>query len=67
LGALEEERQGKIVQNVAAGVAGVFIWPVWFAMDFKGAAAADEDAIRNRQNYLTSLAARRGCGATAGR
>jgi hypothetical protein len=55
------------VQNAAAGVAGVFIWPMWFAMDFKGAAAADEDATRNRQNYLTSLAARRGCGATAGR
>jgi hypothetical protein len=28
----------KTVQNVAAGVVGIVVWPVWFAMDAKGAA-----------------------------
>jgi len=35
---LAEENHAKIAQNVAAGVVGVVIWPVWFAMDAKGAA-----------------------------
>ena len=25
----------KVAQNVAAGVAGLVVWPLWFAMDFK--------------------------------
>ena len=35
---LAEENHAKIAQNVAAGVVGVVVWPVWFAMDAKGAA-----------------------------
>src|SRR6476660_5165083 len=34
---LADENHAKIAQNVAAGVVGVVIWPVWFAMDAKGA------------------------------
>jgi hypothetical protein len=30
------EEGNKVGQNVAAGVAGLFIWPLWFAMDFQG-------------------------------
>src|SRR6185369_3725309 len=29
------EQGAKVAQNVAAGIAGVFIWPLWFAMDFQ--------------------------------
>ena len=32
---LAQENGAKIAQNVAAGVVGVVIWPVWFAMDAK--------------------------------
>ncbi len=35
---LGKEKGAKVVQNVAAGVAGLVIWPLWFAMDFQGAA-----------------------------
>ena len=35
----------KTAQNVAAGLAGIVIWPIWFGMDFKGAAAKDAPAI----------------------
>src|SRR6478672_3712255 len=38
---LADENHAKIAQNVAAGVVGVVIWPVWFAMDAKGAAGTE--------------------------
>jgi hypothetical protein len=56
---LAEENHAKIAQNVAAGVVGVVIWPVWFAMDAKGAAGAEMDALKARQQYLASLAEQR--------
>src|SRR5690242_10015594 len=43
---LADEQGLKVAQNVAAGVAGVFIWPIWFAMDFKGAASKDVAALQ---------------------
>jgi hypothetical protein len=46
----------KVGQNVAAGVAGLFIPVLWFAMDFKGAASKDVAALQARQQYLTTLA-----------
>ena len=33
---LGSEEGSKVAQNVAAGVAGLFIWPLWFAMGFQG-------------------------------
>lgn len=60
---LASEESGKVVQNVAAGVAGLFIWPLWFAMDFQGAASTEEVALQSRQEYLATLAIQRGCGA----
>jgi hypothetical protein len=62
---LAEENHAKIAQNVAAGVVGVVIWPVWFAMDAKGAAGTEMDALKSRQQYLASLAEQR-CPRSAG-
>ena len=61
---LAAENHAKIAQNVAAGVVGVVIWPVWFAMDAKGAAGTEMDALKARQEYLATLAQQR-CAAPA--
>jgi hypothetical protein len=53
---LADEQGLKVAQNVAAGVVGLVVWPVWFAMDFKGAASKDVAALQARQQYLTTLA-----------
>jgi hypothetical protein len=58
---LGRESSNKVAQNVAAGVAGLVIWPLWFAMDFQGAADKDTVALQSRQNYLGTLANQRGC------
>jgi hypothetical protein len=62
---LASEQGGKVAQNVAAGVVGLFIWPVWFGMDFQGAAGKEVDALNSRQQYLATLAEQRNCGAPA--
>jgi len=56
---LANEQGMKVAQNVAAGVVGVVIWPVWFGMDFKGAAGQDAANLQARQEYLTQLAVQR--------
>jgi hypothetical protein len=56
---LASEEGGKVAQNVAAGVVGLVIWPVWFGMDFKGAASKEAAALQARQEYLTTLAQQR--------
>ena len=56
---LADEQGLKVAQNVAAGVVGLVIWPVWFAMDAKGAASKDVAALQARQQYLTVLATER--------
>jgi hypothetical protein len=53
---LADEQGIKVGQNVAAGVAGVLFFPMWFAMDFKGAASKEVAALQARQQYLTTLA-----------
>lgn len=57
---LASEEGGKVAQNVAAGVVGLFIWPVWFGMDFQGAAGKEESALQSRQEYLSTLAIQKG-------
>jgi len=52
-----EENHAKIAQNIEAGI--VVIWPVWFAMDAKGAAGTEMDALKARQQYLAALAEQR--------
>jgi hypothetical protein len=56
---LADEQGWKTAQNVGAGLAGIVIWPIWFGMDFKGAAAKDAAALQARQQYLTTLAEQR--------
>jgi hypothetical protein len=56
---LADEQGLKVAQNVAAGVVGIVIWPVWFALDAKGAATKDVAALQARQQYLASLAVER--------
>lgn len=56
---LADEQGLKIAQNVAAGVAGLVIWPLFFAMDFKGAASKEVSALQARQQYLTTMASER--------
>lgn len=58
---LGRESGNKTAQNVAAGVAGLLIWPLWFAMDFKDAAGKDTAALQARQTYLATLAAQKSC------
>src|SRR5271163_3668063 len=57
--ALASEHDAKVVQNVAAGVVGIVVWPVWFAMDAKGAAGTEADALKSRQEFLAKLAEQR--------
>lgn len=56
---LASEKGLKVGQNVAAGVAGLFIPVLWFGMDWQGAAGTEETALQNRQQYLATLAAQR--------
>ena len=60
---LGREEGSKVAQNVAAGVAGLFIWPLWFAMDFQGAATKEVAALQQRQSYLARLSEQKGCAA----
>src|ERR1700730_10672403 len=55
----------KTTQNVAAGVAGIFIPVLWFGMDFQGTADKETQALQTRQQYLASLATQRRCGEPA--
>jgi hypothetical protein len=59
---LGSEEGGKVAQNIAAGVIGIVIWPVWFGMDFQGAAGKEVSALQSRQQYLATVAEQR-CGA----
>lgn len=54
---LASERGLKVAQNVVAGAVGIVVWPVLFAMDAKGAAGTEIDALKSRQEYLSNLAA----------
>jgi hypothetical protein len=49
----------KVGQNVAAGVAGLVVWPPLFAMNFQDAASKEVAAL-SRQQCLATLAGQRG-------
>lgn len=59
---LASDEGSKVGQNVAAGVAGLFIWPLWFAMDFQGTAGKEVTALQTRQQYLGTMAEQKRCG-----
>ena len=49
----------KVTQNVAAGVAGLFIPVLWFGMDFQDAAGKEGKALSQRNEDLAGLAKKR--------
>ena len=49
----------KVAQNIATGVGGLIIWPLWFGIDFQGSAGKDLAALESRQQFLASLVASR--------
>jgi hypothetical protein len=56
---LASEEGLKVGQNVAAGVAGLFIPVLWFGMDWQGSANKEVSALQSRQQYLATLAEER--------
>jgi hypothetical protein len=56
---LAQENGWKVAQNVLTGVGGIVFFPVWFAMDAKGAAGTEADALKSRQEFLAKLAEQR--------
>jgi hypothetical protein len=60
---LASDKGLKTTQNVAAGVAGIFIPVLWFGMDFQGTADTEMTALQTRQQYLAMLADQKRCGA----
>lgn len=60
---LASDKGLKTTQNVAAGVAGLFIPVLWFGMDFQGTADTEITALQSRQQYLAMLADQKRCGA----
>lgn len=59
---LASEKGLKVGQNVATGVAGLFIPVLWFGMDWQGTQDKEIAALQSRQQYLVTLAEQRGCG-----
>jgi hypothetical protein len=56
---LASEQGLKVGQNVAAGVAGLVVWPLLFAMDFQDTPGKEVAALQSRQQYLATLAEQR--------
>lgn len=65
IASLGQEDGAKVAQNIAAGVAGLIIWPLWFAMDFQNASGKEGAALSQRNEYLAQIAARR-CSGVSG-
>ena len=59
---LASDKGLKTTQNVAAGVAGLFIPVLWFGMDFQGTADTEITALQSRQQYLSMMADQKRCG-----
>jgi hypothetical protein len=57
--ALASEQGLKVGQNVAAGVAGLVVWPLLLAMDFQDTPGKEVAALQSRQQYLATLAEQR--------
>jgi hypothetical protein len=59
---LASDEGAKVAQNVAAGVAGLFIWPLWFAMDSKAQQAKKSRLFRVDSNISELWQNRNGVG-----
>lgn len=56
---LGTEDGAKVAQNVLMGTAGLFIPVLWFGMDFQDAPGKEGAALKQRNAYLSRLAATR--------
>jgi hypothetical protein len=56
---LAKENGWRLTQNNNAGGNGVFVWPVWFAMDFKGASNIAAASLQARQQHLATIVGQR--------
>ena len=59
IGKLGSEDGAKVAQNVIMGAAGLFIPVLWLGMDFQDASGKEGAALRQRNGYLSRLAATR--------
>jgi hypothetical protein len=55
----QSDKTGK---NVALGIGGLFIWPMWLFMDLSSAEKEEINAYRMRHDHLLSLSQEKGCG-----
>lgn len=54
----ESEKMGK---NVALGVGGLFVFPLWFFMDLSDAERVEAQAMEDRMAHLKRVARKGGC------
>jgi len=52
----------KTSKNVALGIGGLFIWPMWLFMDLSSAEKEEINAYRMRHDHLVSLVQEKNCG-----
>ena len=55
------EQDSKTGKNVAIGVAGLFIWPIWFFADLSTAERQEAQAMQDRARHLQRLARKKDC------
>lgn len=55
------EQSAKTGKNVAWGVAGLFIWPLWLAMDLSDAERQEAVAMQDRYSHLQRIHAKKDC------
>lgn len=51
----------KTGRNVAFGVAGLFVWPLWLFMDLSTAEKQELHALRARHDHLINIAQQKQC------
>jgi hypothetical protein len=56
IAAKREKRQTIFIGNVACGITGFFIIVPWFFMNFKDAEGTEIEALKQRKEWLTSIA-----------
>lgn len=56
---LAKENGWQLAQNGGTGADGLFVWPIWFAMDFKGSTNLTAASLQARQQHLATIVAER--------
>ena len=55
------EQDNKTGKNVAIGLAGLIIWPIWFFADLSTAERQEAQAMQDRARHLQRLARKKDC------